>query len=167
MQRIGRKSSADFTEFFGELMRSAHECLYFQRLAHGLLRVRHHRSDVAGFFLHNRFQPRARDSLYQHPQRIPRQFQHLLHVRDGAHAADILHRGIVHIRVVLGGQKDALILHHRPFERLHGLFAPHVEVEHHVRKHHETTKRQHRQQLRLWPTFLCLCQCQPSSILNL
>ena len=74
-------------------------------------------------------------SFDQHPHRAARQFQKLLDFCHGSRLIDIAGLRFVVLGILLCGQHDHPILHHHLFERVNRFFAPHIQVDNHVREH--------------------------------
>ena len=65
-------------------------------------------------------------------------------MRNGSHPAELIHRGVLHIRVPLGYQENFLTLHHGLFQGRNGFFPPHVKMQNHVREYHQSPQGQYR-----------------------
>ena len=117
------------------------------RLAAGLARLGQHLDDDAVEPLV--FLPldgaRPIDALDQHLDVAVGQLQALHDVGDAAHRVDVFRPRVVHRRVVLRGEEDALVLHQRVLERAGRRGPSDHERHHHVREHDDVPQRDDRE----------------------
>ncbi len=85
--------------------------------------------------------PGALDALDEHLDVAVGQLQALHDVADAAHRVDVLRLGVIGRRLVLGREKDALLLAQGMLERPRRGGPPDDERDHHVRKDHEVAQR--------------------------
>ncbi len=92
---------------------------------------------------------RALRALDQHFDRAVRQLQHLEHRRHAADVVQIVGRGLVLGRGLLGDQQDVLARFHRHVERLDRLRAADEQRDDHVREYDDIPQRKKREDRQL------------------
>ena len=83
-------------------------------------------------------------TLDQHLDGAIGQAQQLQDAGIGAIAVQVVGLGVIHVRIALGDQHNALVGLHGGIERLDGLFAADEQRVDHMRINHHVAQRQHR-----------------------
>jgi hypothetical protein len=139
--------------FGGNLLVELHIALEFRS---GRARQRlHFGGVVGGLFKHARFglevidglqiaiDGSAAQALHQHLDGAVGQLEQLQHGGDGAGCINLVRRRIVILRILLGHNKNMLVVAHDFLKRFHRLFTADKERHDHAGKHDDVAQRKH------------------------